>query len=125
MEELTEGEAEAIGLVYLSTTSTTTLGTTGLAIFGTFKLSGNNNEEAQAYLQERETDVITGLATGEGPFIEEVFEALKVEERERMVFTQRLVMRYTELAGLANVDHLTPDRARRFFDLIIEMRTQL
>ena len=108
-----------------ATSTVLVLGTSTVSIYGTYALSSNSDEVAQNYIKERELDIATGLATGEGPFVEEMMKALKVEDHQRKAFTHLLLQRYTELSELASADRVTPDRARRFFDTISEIRQQL
>ena len=125
-EEATEASEPTTGEWLSSTTSVLlTLGTTAGAIYGSYALSTKDDEMAQNYIKERELDIATGLATGEGPFVEEMMTALKVEDHQRKRFTQLLLQRYTELTELASADRVTPDRARRFFGTIMEIRQQL
>ena len=114
---------------YVSTvlTTTTYLGMTA-AIAGSIYMTSMilmDDDEAQAYLQEHQLDVVQGLATGEGPFVELVSSAFHMRDAERPAFTQKLTSHYDELAELANAHTLTPQRAHRFFEMISQLRTQL
>ena len=106
---------------------TTYVGMTA-AVAGTVYMTSmifKDDDEAQAYLQEHQLDVVQGIATGEGPFVEMMSTALSVSDEERPAFTQGLTARYDELAELANAHTLTPERAHRFFELVFQVRAQL
>jgi len=106
---------------------TTTTGLIALAGVGSYKISSNNNNAAQqqAYLKANQLDVMEGLATGNGKFIDDLSVALNVPEKTVAAFTGRLTARYEELASLADATTLTPERAERFFQAVIEIRASI
>jgi hypothetical protein len=125
--QLNETENSEGFYVSIVLTTTTYLGMTA-AIAGSIYMTSmilTDDDEAQAYLQEHQLDVVQGLATGEGPFVELVSSAFHVRDAERPAFTQKLTSHYDELAELADAHTLTPQRAHRFFEMISQLRTQL
>lgn len=120
-------DSEVFFWMSVTLATTTYLGMTA-AVAGSIYMTSMilmDDDEAQAYLQEHQLDVVQGLATGEGPFVELVSSAFHVRDAERPAFTQKLTSHYDELAELANAHTLTPQRAHRFFEMISQLRTQL
>ena len=79
----------------------------------------------QEYLKQNQADVIEGLATGQGQFINDLTLALNIPHHKRHIFTQKLTDRYEELVELVDTERITPSRANRFFNVIVKLSAQV
>ena len=100
--------------------------TAGLTIYGmTVTTEQTIGEDEQAYLKQNHADVIEGLATGQGQFIDDLTFALNIPHHQRHIFTQKLTAQFDALADLVDTERITPSRAKQFFKMIVKIRAQV
>ena len=100
--------------------------TAGLASYGiTVTAEQSGGEEEHAYLKQNHADVIEGLATGQGQFMDDLIFALNIPHHKRHIFTQKLTAQFDALADLVDTERITPSRAKQFFKMIVKIRAQV
>ena len=70
-------------------------------------------------------DVIEGLATGQGQFMDDLAFALNIPHHKRHIFTQKLTAQFAVLIDLVDEERITPSRAKQFFNVIVKIRAQV
>ena len=100
-----------------------TAGVSSSGITGT--TDETEGEEEQAYLRQNHVDVIEGLASGQGQFIDDLTFALNIPHHKRHIFTQKLTAQFAVLIDLVDEERITPSRAKQFFNVIVKIRSQV